>query len=247
MNMVVNPYLVEPGGGGGGSGIQYVGGKVATTQSAGTWTVSLSGLSGGLASSPAAGDFVLVCYGEATNFIQNADLDVSGFTEVTDLFQSDNNFDAINFGIFYKFMSGTPDTDLAASIPIGGAPNGAMVIQVWRGVEPTGPFDTGATSQGFNTGQPAPPGNTPTTTGAVVCSFGSAANNYGISAPLTSSDLTAFLSANVDSGGATNFSVATGGGYFVWTSGTFNPAQFGGNTTSSDSAWAAATVTLKPA
>ncbi len=190
MSVMVNPFL--SGASGAGSGIVYVGGKVdsrATTT--GSWVVSLSGLSGGIASSPAAGDLVVVVFGQSAagdfNMILN-----TGYTEVIDLWSADSS--EINLGVYHKIMGGTPDTDCTATVNATSGVTAAMIIQVWRGVNATTPMDVTPTATGSNNGSVAnPPSITPVTPGAVVIGIGAAGSAFNSGIIYTSSDLSNFL------------------------------------------------------
>jgi hypothetical protein len=227
-------------------GIEFVGATALTF--AGTTsnvTVSLTSLTGGIASAPAAGDLVIIYFGTGSTADRN--LVVSGYTEIVELYSNDT-FDT-NLVVASKFMGGTPDTSITLT---GGTLNtsdaGAVVVQVWRGVDQTTPLDvTETTATGINSALCDPPAITPVTNGAVIVSGGAGANNsvfFDSNAGYSSSDLTGFITRTAND---TN-DVTIGLGYHVWTSGAFDPAQFTFAFSDSTSfSWAAVTLALRPA
>jgi hypothetical protein len=225
--------------------IEYVGGKTwTTTGTSGTTSVSLTDLTGGLASAPAAGDFVIVAYNVSAQLDPDRDVQVtSGYTEVADIFG--DSFMQANLGVFYKFMPGTPDTTVTMGETFGaGVYGGAAVIQVWRGVNATTPMDVAATTAvDTGTSNPNPPSITPVTAGAVIIAAGGGALNTSGSWSHTSSDLSNFRTDYIDS-----ITVASiGMGSYAWTSGAFNPAEWAGGEIINNNAWAAVTMALRPA
>jgi len=229
------------------AGIQYVGGYVdgfaGTTSNV---TVPLTSLTGGLASAPAAGDLVVVYFG--TGSTVNRNLVISGYNLIADLFAG-SVYDT-NLETAYKFMGATPDTSFTLT---GGTLStsdaGAVAVQVWRGVDQTTPFDVTLTaSTGTNTVLCDPAAITPVTPGAVIIAGGAGAHNNGVGSSgirtYSSSDLTAFLSTGQNN---TN-QVTIGLGYHVWTSGSFNPAQFTfSGTNSTNFSYVSVTLALRPA
>lgn len=224
------------------SGIRYVGGYVqgfvGTTSNV---TISLTSLTGGLASAPAAGDLVIVYFGTCS--IVDRDLVVGGYIEVADLYVNDGV--DTNLAAAYKFMGGTPDTSFTLT---GGTRSstdaGTVAVQVWRGVNATTPLDVAATTAtGLNTVLCNPPAITPVTSGAVIVAGGAGGHVDGIQT-YSSSDLTGFRSVGSDDSN----DVTIGLGYKVWTSGAFDPAQFTrGGADSVSYSWAAVTLALRPA
>lgn len=222
--------------------IQYVGGRTFT--SAGTTTnlqVSLTSLTGGLASEPAAGDLVIVYFG--TGSTVNRDLVVNFYTEIAELYSNDT-LDT-NLAVAYRFMPDPANTTFILSGGSGSADDAvAVAVQVWRGVDTVTPLDvTSTTATGFNSVLCNPPAITPVTNDAVIVSGGAGAHAGGTQT-FSSSDLTQFLSA-----GANDLNDATIGlGYYRWTSGSFNPAAFTySGTNSGVNSWAAVTLALRPA
>jgi len=207
--------------------------------------VDLTDLTGGIASSPAAGDLVIIYFGTASTADRNLVVG-SSYVEVTELYSSDT-FDT-NLVVARKFMGATPDTSITltgGTLSVDDA--GAVVAQVWRGVDPVTPFDvTQTTATGQNSVLCDPPAITPVTPGAVIVSGGAGAHNQSsiITGVYSSPDLTGFRTAGQND---TN-DVVIGVGYHAWTSGAFDPAQFAFLLSDSTSfSWAAVTLALRPA
>lgn len=227
-------------GGASSPGITYVGGKtMGVPDTAGFQTLSITGLTGGSDTAPAAGDIVIVAY--ATGYpTSNTDVQVTGYTEIADLYANDT-IDT-NFGAFYKIMGSTPDTTISVS-PTGGSGEGGVVaIHVWRGVNSTTPLDVATTTAtGLNSCLPNPPAITPVTSGAVIIAMG---GSFLGGAVYQSSDLSNFRSDIFGSLRVANVGI----GSKVWTGGTFDPAAwtFAG-TDDTNYGWCACTIALRPA
>lgn len=225
------------------AGIEYVGGYVqgfaGTTSNV---VISLTSLTGGIASAPAAGDLVIVYFGTGSDV--NRDLVVAGYTEIVELYSNDI-YDT-NLAVARKFMGGVPDTSFTLT---GGTLDtsdaGAVAVQVWRGVDAVTPLDvTRTTATGINSVLCDPPAITPITPGAIIVSGGAGAHDEEGSQTYSSSDLTSFISV----GRSDTNSVTIGLGYHVWTSGAFNPAAFTfSGSDDTNFSWAAVTLALRPA
>lgn len=221
--------------------IEYVGGYtqgfLGTTSNV---TITFGGnLTGGIASSASEGDIVIVYFGTGSS--ANRDLVVAGYTEVVELF-SGSIFDT-NLVVAYKQMGATPDTTLVLT---GGtlstADAGAVVVQVWRNVDPTLITDTTVTD--INSVRPNPPAVTPTVEGSYIVAGGAGGHGAGVQT-FSSTDLTGFRSTG---GGNDTYDVTIGVGYHEWVSGTFDPAVFTFSGTDSGSySRAAVTLVLVPA
>jgi hypothetical protein len=226
-------------GAGGGSRPLFVGGQVSGQVGAsGTLAINFS-LTGGLASTPAEGDLVIVAM--AHNFRSNADWTISGYTEISDLWSPDFN-NGCEFALFYKFMTGTPDTSVTVPRSGNAAVASAYAIHVWRGVNAT-PLDVSAVNAtGIDTPRANPGAITPVTSGSIIIVAGGGASETG-AADFTSSDLENFIST----WGNDDYDAIVGMGSYPWVSGAFDPAQWGGPSVQADSAWAATTIALRPA
>jgi len=228
-------------GASGGTTLQFVGGTTGSGNGTGTLTVSLTGLTGGLASAPAAGDIVVVAHCVGGNSDLNLTMNTAGFTEVADLYANDSR--DTSFAVYHKIMGGSPDTSV--NVSKGGVGQSTTVaVSVWRGINPTTPEDVAATTAtGVNSGQPNPPSITPMTPGALIVVCGGAAN--GNAAAFTVGDLTKLMTIGHNASAAE--SACGTAVYEAWISGAFDPASWGGSEVASDCSWAAITLALRPA
>jgi hypothetical protein len=224
--------------------IQYVGGR--TTSGAGTTSnvvISLTTLTGGLASAPSAGDLVIVYFGTGSTADRN--LVVAGYTEITELYANGSAFDT-NFVVAYKFMGSVPDTTVTLT---GGSLSTAdaltVAIQVWRNVDSSSPFDvTVGTSTLTNSVLANPPSRTSVSNFAVVVAAGAGAHDEDTET-YSSSNLSSFLSVGAND---TNDSTVGAGFASLGLPRAFDPAAFTfSGTNSSSFSSAAVTTILRPA
>jgi hypothetical protein len=222
------------------TGIQYVGATTSSgTTSGGTVTVSLTGLTGGIASSPSIGDIVVISIGVAGATSQPVTPTVTGYTQIATTGATDTNATRIYTG--YKILTAA-DTSVAYSWT---ASNGSSTayVSVWRNVDATYPLDVAAKTVSQQNGILINPSAiTPITSGAYIVVAGAGANSAGIQT-YGSSDLNDFRSLGVNN----TYDSVIGGGYNQWTSGAFDPAAF--TFSSSDSATyscASTTLALRP-
>jgi hypothetical protein len=228
--------------------IEYVGGQTAsiTVASPTTQTITYS-LTGGLASAPAAGDLVIVGYGEGAGGDAglSARISTSGFSLITELYANDSTDS--NLAVFRKFMAGTPDSTL---VVVGSSTSNAAAtvnIQVWRGVDTTTPLDpTTTTATGTNTGNVNPAAITPAATGNVIAVFGHAATATANTSTFTApSYLTNFLQVT-RAGGI--YRGVGGSGYVTGQPDgvSYDPAQWSISSDSTAYSYTAATLALRP-
>jgi len=222
------------------SGIRYVGGYVVGIPAdSGDVTVTLTSLTGGLATQPSTGDLVIVYFGTASLVDRN--LVVAGYTSVADLYANDD-IDT-NLEVAHKTMSSPADTSFVLTGgTLNNSDNGTIAVQVWRNVgtlvTPVG------TATAINTVRPTPPAANPNVAGSYIVVGGAGARNNNDPGTYSSSDLTAFITADQTSN---DRSSVIGIGYKQWISGTFTPAQFTWSTTDSTSySCASATIILRP-
>src|SRR3990167_9195411 len=236
--------------------IAYVGGRTAgfagTTSAQ---TVSLGSLTGGDTgdTTPQAGDLVVVSYAIGSTVARSPLINTPGGGAAYTLMGSNqtvsDTFDA-NLRTAYKFMGGTPDTQVTLSAtPTAGTGSasdaGRYTIKVYRGVDPTTPLDVAVTTAtGVSSRVANPPSITPVTAGAWIGISGCAACGTGgtYTAPSTFVDLVAGTTSD------TNDSMIGSAHKIDWTSGAFDPAAFGGGGTSTTSdSWCAISYALRPA
>jgi hypothetical protein len=226
--------------------ITYVGGTSASiTPSLSTTTnVSLTGLTGGIASAPATDDLVLVLYAVGSAVDVDIGVVTSGYTEDLELYQGGTTYNA-NLSVSRKFMGGTPDTDVEVSATGGGSNGGVVIVQVWRGVDAATPLDVTPTTNGSSAAnlRPNPPAITPVTTGAVIVAMGMQGGSPSQPAlTQAGSELSNFVSLV----NAASRAAAFGAGWVNWTSGAFDPVGFTGGTTSGVRTEIGVTMALRP-
>lgn len=202
--------------------------------------ISLTSLTGGIASAPAEGDFVIIYFGSGS--AADRTLNISNYDKIVDLYAGDT--EDTNFIVCTKFMTSTPDTQFTITGGTGSNDDaGVVAVHVWRHVEPLGPYDAITQSViASNTVLVNPPAITPSTPGAVVVAGGVGAHTGDVQT-FSSSNLINFITA-----GSFDVNDSTVGlGSAAWTSGSFDPAQFtfsGTDTTNFSNC--SATLALRP-
>lgn len=230
--------------------IQFVGSTTdASVGSLSPRTISITGLTGGLASSPAADDLVVITYAIASQsdvgiYVRN--LSSVDYTNVTTrIYEAGDLYDTVLL-VAYRFMPSAPETQAIIS-PSDAVTNArAVAVHVFRGVDQTTPIDvTATTASGINSFLANPPSITPTTAGAWILACGGGAGQTVSGSGYTATGLTAFTTI----GSADSYDALVGAGYYdAWTSGAYDPSAFtGGGTDSTDNSWAALTLALRPA
>lgn len=232
--------------------ISYVGGvQGGRAGSTGTTTQSISGtLTGGSNTSPSQGDLILVWLSVGADTTAATGQTITGNTSgaySNDALQSQlgTTYDAYS-RLNWQFAGATPDTTL--TIPSSGSARNAQrwAVHVFRGVDPTTPWDTASTTaSGTASGRPNPPSITPATAGAWILWLGS-------SAAATGAAYTAPTDFSADWLGGTTADTADcmqGAGYYTgWASGAYDPAAISaGGTTGAADSWVAKTAVLRPA
>ena len=228
-------------------GITYAGGSTASITG-----INLSGLVGGLNSTPQKDDLVVVTLASAST--ANRTLTCSGNVTgtyngaYTELYIASATTYDTNLETFYQFMGDTPDTSLTLTSTTASTSDAwAVVIQVWRFVDRVTPLDVSSTTAtASSSGLADPPAITPVTQGTVILVVGAAAHALGATAFFASPEdaqLTFFTTA----GNSTNDITVGMGSYREWTSGAYNPTAFRLTATNpTNGSWAAATIALRP-
>lgn len=222
--------------------ISYVGGRTQAIAGAnsGTVNVALTGLTGGSASQPAAGDLVLIGY--ASGKTADQVIAISGYAEAAELYANGSGADA-NLEVAHKFMAATPDT--VAAVPNSGstADAVAVAVRVYRGVDPANPFDVAQQpATGTGTTNPNPAAITPATAGAVIVAFGAGAI-AGTGTGFASGDLSGFHALNSPD---TNDATIGAGHKLDWSAGAFDAAAWTGGVSGAGNSWAAVALALRP-
>lgn len=232
--------------------IQIVGTEVQTFDGLSTPISGrpLTFLTPGLDTEPSEGDLIIIGYSLADNGNRSLSIKDAVGTDYTlagsELYANDSR-DA-NLRVAYKFAGASPDTTFQQDDGLSGAGGaGSNQILVLRGVDQSTPLDVSVvTATGTNTGRPDPGSITPVTPGAVIVCFAMGTLATGEEGPdFTSSDFDFFEAANRD--GSSKASVCSALGYSVWQGGAFDPAQFGGGSTSSSDSWAAVMLAIRAA
>ena len=155
----------------------FVGSASGSSQGNNDTVISLTSLSGGSASAPVEDDIVVVCAHISDN---SSPPTLAGYTTAASGSASDG-YDS-SLVVFYKIMTGTPDT----SVTIDGNGNATdgqtAVVFVFSGVDTTTPLDvTPTVSQVINTVLADPPSITVGAggKGAVLLGIGGGAHNEG--------------------------------------------------------------------
>lgn len=222
--------------------ISYVGGQTASiTASTATNTDITFSLSGGSASTPAAGDFVVIAYSIGSTVARVPAVNTAGYTQLTQLNAADT-FDA-NLRVAYKRMGGTPDTTVQVGPTLATTDAGFVTIHVFRGVDPTTPLDvTHTTATAANSGTPNPPAITPANANNVIYVVGS--NGHGTTGTMTASYATAFLTGqNITPTNKTTM----GAGYVTGQSAgvSYDPAVFTWSANVNTQGWCAYTLAIR--
>lgn len=228
--------------------IDYVGGITGNAINAGSITLSLSALTGGLASSPSANDLIIVAYGVGDDDFTQPTLAMTtaGYTEVTSSTLSADGGTAGdgNLAVFYKFH--VADTNAVTTAAGTGTDSStAAALMVFRGVKLVadgGPFDTTATTAtGTSGGDPNPPSiNHSGAAGVwtvIACSLG----NTGA---LTLTAPTGYTTDALNAVGNDSFDASVGLAYNAAPSDPEDPGVF--TDSGAGAAWCAVTMALAP-
>lgn len=239
--MILDPYRF--GAAGGGGGIQLVGQKTATITATAATNVSLTDLTGGLASAPAAGDVVLV----AVALARNADRDLvaaTGYTEVNEVYVSGTTYNT-NLMLAYKVMGSTPDTLVTISGNDNTGSSTAVAIKVFRGVDAVVLDVAQVTTTAGQTTRPNPGSITPVTSGALIVAAGGGASHTSQAGGVyTTSDMDEMVTAYIAD---TGLNTSVGMAQKAWTGGAFDAAAWGGGVNATGASAAAITIALRPA
>jgi len=203
---------------------RFVGYASAVSLGNGTTTISLTALTGGIASAPSEGDIVIVCAHHTSTTIP--EMSTSGYTTAAS--GSANDTEDSGLLVAYKFMGGTPDTTAVLSgNTISGDARTAIAF-VFRDVDATTPLDvTPTVSQVINTVLADPPSITTGTggKGAILMGIGGGGHSNGFRTySQGGSEYTTFFSLGHNSTNDSTLGVGYAG---VASDGTtYNPSAF---------------------
>ncbi len=188
------------------------------------------------------GDIVIAAYASSGTADAAMSTSSSGWTELTEHY-SDGTIDT-NIAVYGKQMTASPDTSIVLVGP-GGASNGTMgVAHVIKGATLTDIAT--ALAAGTATSVPNPGAITPGFSGSFIAVIGAGAAAAG--ATFTNTDLNATTNHWRTGNHAETNDIAIGFGWKEdWTSGSFDPAVWGGGNVNAANSWAAITVAIKPA
>ena len=222
--------------------IEFVGGASASGINA-AYNMSLTALTGGIASAPAQGDIVIVINMIANTTNGNPGVGTAGYTEIADLYRGNDTYDT-NLSTNYKVMSASPDTTASCNPSSGSSIASDCVAMVFRGVDNATPLDVTSTSAvGNNAEDVNCLAITPVTSGAVVVCTGGAAGASVDTTPTAPTGYSGSTYVQTDPGSA-GAAVAS---YKNWTSGAEDPAAYVMDLgTASANSWAAITLALRP-
>lgn len=223
--------------------IQLVGYVTSTVQSL-SYSVDVTTLTGGISSSIAPGDLIVVATGFSSVGDGNPGVSSPTMTEVADLYANDT-IDT-NLSVSWMIAGSTPPTSITMSGTLGSSYGNCAVISVWRGVDTSTPLDvTVTTATGTSSANANPPAITPATNGATILAIAMC----GVSSPTYFTGPTGFTTvANAASTGSTSSSTI-GVAYLSGQSAsvsvdpdTMTHFFYGGSTAS----WASVTMALRP-
>lgn len=219
----------------------YVGGyTVGFAGTASTTNVSLTSLTGGIASAPSENDIVIVAYSASSNF--SGTPTVSGYTVIAQLLQLNAKYSKLH--VSYKKMTATPDT----SITLSGSSdffNCTAAVYVFRGQDLTTPFDaTATTDTGISSGLVDPPAIfVPNAGGLIICAGSVCSITTG--GAMGASYLSNFITETRDQPVANDCSVGIGS--IVSNGGSYNPGAWTFANDTANSSWCAVTMALRGA
>lgn len=243
-SMLINPFVM-------GAGVApaplFIGSQAGSNVGINGGTLSVNyALTGGAASVPAAGDFVIINYvrgcvngsgipatisgGGAWNNIANGSYRSSSYT--------------FHYRLAYRVMPGTPDTAFQLSGGASTTDGMAWSVQVWRNINVATPQDVTYTSSFFGGGAGDAPAITPVTDGAIIIGFSMAGGNLS-GGPSSATGMLGFAGNWAND----TYDAASGCAYKVWANppgGAFDPPSYGGSGSGSSSA-GGFTVALRPA
>lgn len=197
----------------GKSKLVFVGGAGLNVASTSTPTFSLTGLTGGIASSPSSGDIVIACIGVNNTTDRNIQCTTSGYTEIFDLFNSPAQFAA-----YYKILT-SAETSISFNTGIAVVPR--CCIHVWRNPNAT-QLDVTSTTNSTTLNAPDAPSITTVTNNAVVIAMGRHEAGSGGSALTAPTGMENFFQ------NSSTFSGTCIASIFVNPAGVYDPPAFGG-------------------
>jgi hypothetical protein len=238
--------------------LQLVGRKTFGHNATSAQSVSLTDLTGGIATAPAANDVVFVAYNHADGTSVSrtlAQCTPSGYSNLhpTVLTQTSDTHD-FTFALTAKQMGGTPDTTVSIPAAAATTANVSVTIEVWRDVDWTRLVDQTATGNnqqnatGINTGRPDPPTITTPSAPAgyvVMGAGGSGTASITALANAGATPYTNFLTGSHATGTASKSQTFIGTKTGLAVNTPFDAVLSGGNTANTGS-WGAVSIIIRP-
>ena len=232
--------------------IQFVGSVVVNGSGATTpQTLTLSsGLTGGIGSSAATGDLVVVLNGWGAGTDDAPTISTAGYTVLspgTDRYSNAIGGGDANAIAGYKYFSGAADANVQVTWPGVASKGSVACAMVFRGVNAVTQMDvTETVANSTSSILVAPSGITPSNFGAKVLVLGLGAGNATNITWNTPASINGWTTAY---GTGSTHSSALGAGFYNWTSGPLTPAAWtlatgADATTKSFLSW---TLALRPA
>ena len=220
---------------------------VGSTSGVGTatgYSVSLTGLTGGIASAPAAGDLVVVmsAFGNTASSAPNISGNSTGaYTGIGTAIHANDTWDT-EAQPFYAVMGGTPDTSLSVTRTNNAAYGGSTVVHVWRGVDDLAAFIGVTQTSGNNGCVINPPAYNPAVADALIIA-GGAGTMAATSSPYT--DFAGMDNFVTTKGDGTTSDCAAALASYLYTGVSYDPPAISGGTTSNSSSWAGYTFAFR--
>lgn len=216
--------------------------------------ITLNALVDGIDTHPSQGDLIVV--GLAIGSQENVGLSASSirnqagtvnYTAPTSAIYANDSFDA-SLLVGYAFAGATPDSSVTIQPGAFAHVAYTMMIEVWRGVDPTTPLDVSVvTSSGTNTGLPDPGAITPADTRSkILCFAVGASTDASTPAALTATGFSSYDTVQ-QQGGTNRASTSTLWGHLDWSSPGVDLPLFGGGSNTTSDSWAAMMLALRPA
>lgn len=225
----------------------YVGGKTAqfagSTSSAG-YTITLSGLTGGAASTPSQNDIIIVVYSTGSNDVRTTYIISSGYRYITRSLSDPDTYNS-NLIAAVKISDGT-EASVIVSPSLSSADAAAVAIHVWRNIDLDIIVEKIEEAVGSDTFRIDPPSITPYTSGAIIIAGGGSGHITPAVTYATPSELSNFIQI---SGVNDTYDTRVAIGSATWTSGAFDVPQFttSGATDSNNNSYSAFSIALRPA
>jgi hypothetical protein len=229
--------------------LRYVGGNSAVGTGA-TYSVDLTALTGGLSSTAAANDIVVVMFGWGANANITPTLTVqtTGYSYVDATQRANDTRDTVG-RMAYKVMGSTPDTTCVTDGPNNAAYGGGAAVQVWRYVDTSSPTTgTGSGTSALNGNHGDPPAVTPAVNNAVVvCGMTGSGATTATGTKTGPTNYTTYNVANKGDGTGADCYISINARALSGGSGASeDPGAYSGGSTSTSDGYTAFTVALAP-